>query len=167
LFVSLYAIAIGLAFFLVQVTLGLRPQLSAEVGESAQAVQAAYASTTLASVDCAAAIARLEGLMARDRLYADPELSLPGLADRLGLTAHQLSELLNVRIGKGFARFLREHRIAAAKAMLVDEPSASVLSVGLSVGFATQSTFYEAFREIEGSTPGQYRSANAGPRAGR
>ncbi|MGE8357156.1 MAG: helix-turn-helix domain-containing protein, partial [Microvirgula sp.] len=37
------------------------------------------------------------------------------------------------------------------------EPSASVLSVGLSVGFSSQSTFYEAFREIEGMTPGQFR----------
>jgi AraC-like DNA-binding protein len=167
LFFALYAIAIGLAFFLVQVTLGLRPQLSAEVGETAMAVQAAYANTTLASVDCAAAIARLDALMVQDRLYADAELSLPGLAERLGLSAHQLSELLNARIGKGFARFLREHRIAAAKAMLVDEPAASVLSVGLAVGFTAQSNFYEAFREIEGTTPGQYRRLNAVPRAGR
>ena len=38
--------------------------------------------------------------------------------------------------------------------MLCAEPSASVLSVGLSVGFSSQSNFYEAFREIEGMTPG-------------
>ena len=55
---------------------------------------------------------------------------------------------------------VRERRLAAAKAMLVAEPSASVLSVGLSVGFTSQSNFYEAFREIEGMTPGQYRKLN-------
>jgi AraC-like DNA-binding protein len=32
-----------------------------------------------------------------------------------------------------------------------------VLSVGLNVGFTSQSNFYEAFREVEGGTPGQYR----------
>ena len=40
---------------------------------------------------------------------------------------------------------------------LLAEPSASVLSVGLSVGFTSQSNFYEAFREIAGTTPGQFR----------
>jgi AraC-like DNA-binding protein len=45
--------------------------------------------------------------------------------------------------------------------MLLAEPRASVLSVGLSVGFTSQSNFYEAFREIEGSTPGQYRKLHA------
>ena len=60
-------------------------------------------------------------------------------------------------MGKGFSRYLREQRSAAARHMLCAEPSASVLSVGLSVGFSSQSNFYEAFREIEGMTPGQYR----------
>ena len=67
---------------------------------------------------------------------------------------------MNGRLGKGFSRYLREQRIGAAKAMLLDEPSASVLAVGLSVGFTSQSNFYEAFREIEGTTPGQYRKLN-------
>ncbi|MCP4492464.1 MAG: AraC family transcriptional regulator [Gammaproteobacteria bacterium] len=57
---------------------------------------------------------------------------------------------MNNRLGKNFSRYLREHRIQ-------DEPAASVLCVGLSVGFSSQSNFYEAFREIEGTTPGQYR----------
>lgn len=154
LFFSLYAVAIGLAFFLVQTTLGLRPQLPAEVRET---VQVAYASSTLNSVDCDAALAALEQLMAVERIYVAPDLSLPSLAERLGLNPHQLSELLNARLGKGFSRYLRERRIAAAKAMLCAEPSASVLSVGLNVGFTSQSNFYEAFREIEGMPPGQFR----------
>jgi AraC-like DNA-binding protein len=158
LFLSLYASAIGLAFVLVQVTLGLRPQLSDEVRETARA---SYAHTTLAKVDCADALARLEALMQSQRLYTDPDLSLAGLASQLGLGAHQLSELVNSRLGKGFSRYLRECRVDAAKAMLLAEPRASVLSVGLSVGFTSQSNFYEAFREIEGSTPGQYRKLHA------
>jgi len=48
---------------------------------------------------------------------------------------------------------VRQHRVAAAQAMLRAEPDASVLSVGLSVGFTSQSNFYAAFREIVGSVP--------------
>lgn len=158
LFLNLYASGIGLAFLLVQITLGLRPQLSAEVQETAQA---SYVNTTLAKVDCDDALARLESLMTSQRLYVDPELSLAGLASRLDLSAHQLSELVNSRMGKGFSRYLRERRVDAAMVMLLAEPKASVLSVGLSVGFTSQSNFYEAFREIAGTTPGQYRRLHA------
>lgn len=160
-FLSLYASAVGLAFLLVQVALGLRPRLSADVRETAQIAHAGQASTTLAKVDCDDALARLEALMQTERLHTDPELSLAGLAGRLGLSAHQLSELVNSRLGKGFSRYLREHRVEAAKVMLRIEPRASVLSVGLSVGFSSPSNFYEAFREIVGSTPGQYRKLHA------
>lgn len=154
LFFVLYAIAIGLAFLLVQIALGLRPHLSEEVAATAKV---AYANSTLTRIDREAVVLRLDTLMTGERLYADPDLSLPGLASRLGLTSHQLSELLNVYLGKSFSRYLREQRVAAAKTMLCAEPSASVLSVGLSAGFTAQSNFYEAFREIEGMTPGLYR----------
>jgi AraC-like DNA-binding protein len=158
LFFSLYAIAIGTAFLLVQIVLSLRPQLSTEVSE---VVQTAYNNSTLGNVDCDAMLSRLEQMMKADRIYVDPELSLRSLASRMGLSPHQLSELMNNRLGKGFSRYLREQRISAAKAMLCDEPSVSVLAVGLGVGFTSQSNFYEAFREIEGTTPGQYRKVRS------
>ncbi|MCL2830929.1 MAG: helix-turn-helix domain-containing protein [Betaproteobacteria bacterium] len=157
LFFSLYAIAIGLAFFLVQTTLALRPRLNVEIRETAQA---SYARSTLDKIDCEDTLTRLGALMETDRIYVDPDLSLPRLAERLKLSPHQLSELLNARLGKSLSRYLRELRVAAAKTMLRDEPSASVLSVGINVGFTSQSNFYEAFREIEGMTPGQFRKLN-------
>lgn len=156
-FFAWYAAAIGLALWLVQLLLGLRPQLAQEVMEAAQTLS--YATTTLAAVDVPATLARLDALMQQHR-YRDADLSLPTLAQELGLGAHQLSELLNTRLGKGFARYLREQRVAAAQRMLLAEPGASVLSVGLGVGFSSQSNFYEAFREVEGGTPGQYRKAH-------
>lgn len=154
LFFSLYACAIGLALFCVQLTLGLRPSLAADVS---QTLRASYTASSLNNVDCDAALARLNQLMQQERMFTDNNLSLASLAERLSLSSHQTSELLNSRIGKSFSRYVREARVAAAKAMLVDEPSASVLSVGLSQGFSSQSTFYDAFREIEGMTPGQWR----------
>ncbi|MFZ6861886.1 helix-turn-helix domain-containing protein [Undibacterium sp. Ji67W] len=154
-FFSLYSIAIGLAFFLVQIALGLRPDLSHEICETAR-----YTSTTLNNIDCASALSTLDKLMQVDKIYTDAELGLAELARRLELNTHQTSELINVKLGKSFSRYLREQRINAAKVMLKNETSASVLSVGLNVGFSSQSGFYEAFREIEGMPPGQYRKLN-------
>lgn len=162
LFYSLYATAIGLAFLLVQLALGRRPALPAEVSEAARTT---YAVSTLTQIDCDAAQARLQNLM-QQRRYNDPELGLATLAAELELSPHQLSELLNARLGKSFARYLREWRIAAAREMLCAEPSVSVLAVGLNVGFTSQSNFYEAFREIEGMTPGQYRKLHCSAKNG-
>ncbi len=163
-FFAWYASAIGLALLLVQLLLGLRPQLAQEVRETAQALSyASYASTTLGAVDVDALLARLEACMQHEQRYRDPALNLPTLAQELGLGAHQLSELVNTRLVKGFSRYLREQRVQAAKRMLIAERNASVLSVGLNVGFTAQSNFYDAFREIEGMTPGQYRKLNNNP----
>ena len=157
-FFTLYASAIGCAFLLVHLTLNVTPQLSTEVSEAAQAT---YAISTLNNVDCDKALAELEACMQEEELFRRPDLDLPTLAAHIGLSNHQLSELINTRLGKGFARYVREFRVEAAEDMLQEEPSASVLSVGMSVGFTSQSTFYEAFRELTGMTPGQFRKINA------
>ncbi|MEQ1531918.1 MAG: helix-turn-helix domain-containing protein, partial [Methylococcales bacterium] len=105
----------------------------------------------------AAVLAKLDELMKHDKLYTLETLNLSLLAEQLGITGHQLSELINTQFQQGFSRYIREHRIAAAKHLLLAEPNASVLSIGLSVGFNSQSNFYAAFRDIADMTPGQYR----------
>ncbi len=67
------------------------------------------------------------------------------------------SELINTRFGHGFSRYVREQRVAEARRLLAEDDRSSVLSIGMSVGFRSQSNFYAAFREITGETPGGYR----------
>jgi AraC-like DNA-binding protein len=95
--------------------------------------------------------------MQQDKLYILETLNLPLLAEQLELSQHQLSELINTQFQQSFSRYLREQRIQEAKRLLLAEPNASVLAIGLSVGFSTQSNFYAAFRDIVGMAPGQYR----------
>lgn len=156
-FFMAYASAIGIAFFLVNVALSITPQLSTDVAEVARET---YAVSTLTNIDADTMLAEVEGLMQEQELFRQPDLALSTLAERIGLSSYQLSELINTRLGKGFSRYVREFRVEAAEDMLLEEPDASVLSVGLSVGFTSQSNFYEAFREITGMTPGQFRTIN-------
>lgn len=153
-FIRAYSILIGLAFFAVTLTLLRFPSITADVSE---AVQAAYAETTLKNVDKAATLSKLNTLMQKDKLYTLETLNLAMLAEQLGLSQHQLSELINTEFQQGFSRYIRQQRIDEAKRLLLSEPNSSVLSIGLSVGFSTQSNFYAAFRDITGVAPGQYR----------
>lgn len=116
-----------------------------------------YQTTTLANIDCDELKQRLEGLMTDKQVYQDTELSLSSLASMLSLKPYQLSEYVNTQLGMSFSTYLRGQRVKAAESFLKQEPNVSVLAVGLSVGFSSQSAFYTAFKEIHSIAPGQYR----------
>jgi AraC-like DNA-binding protein len=149
-----YASLIGVGLLAALYTLLRIPDLAQNTIE---AVRSAYANSTLKSVDVETMVAKLEQLMAGERVYTQESLSLGSLAEAVGLAPNQLSELINTRFGIGFPRYVREYRVRAAQKMLMEEPRTSVLSVGLAVGFTSQSNFYAAFREITGEVPGRFR----------
>ncbi|WP_198263966.1 AraC family transcriptional regulator [sulfur-oxidizing endosymbiont of Gigantopelta aegis] len=116
-----------------------------------------YQTSTLVSVDCDTKKSQLEKLMTIDQAYQDSELSLSSCAEMLSLKPHQLSELINIHLAMNFSAYLRQQRIKASEVLLKNEPAVSVLAIGLSVGFSSQSAFYSAFKEIHHIAPGQYR----------
>ncbi|WP_039914086.1 AraC family transcriptional regulator [Cellvibrio mixtus] len=153
-YIHTYANLISLALFAV-LYLQLRfPDINQK---TCDAVAATYAASTLKNTDCVALVERLNNLLLNEKIYRDENLSLAGLAELLELSSHQTSELINTHFNLGFSRLIRQYRINEARQQLVDEPRSSVLSIGLAVGFSSQSNFYTAFRELTGETPGQFR----------
>lgn len=154
----IYSVQIAIGFALVTVLLVAVPDI---VEKTREAVVTSYAQSTLVRVDVAESIQRLQRLFEVDHVYRDETLSLGSLAALVELSPHQLSELINQHFGVGFSRWVRRHRVGAAQRMLIDEPRASVLSVGLSVGFGSQSSFYVAFKDELGMVPGEFRRRHA------
>ncbi|MEO7383914.1 MAG: helix-turn-helix transcriptional regulator [Novosphingobium sp.] len=103
---------------------------------------------------------KLKRAMTEDRLYLEPELSLFGLAERLGVPANYLSQTLNEHIGECFFDHINRWRVDAAIPDILAGDQ-SVLDVALAVGFNSRSTFYKAFRRATGQTPTAYRSRRA------
>lgn len=161
IFYVAYANCIGAALMLVVAALLFFPELLSDIAEAAQA---AYATSTLGGVDVDDRVAVLERLMLHGRIFADEDLNLAAVAGELGLTPHQTSELINTRFGIGFSRYVREHRVREAKRLLREDLKSSVLTIGLTTGFRSQSNFYAAFREICGESPGAYRKRFAATR---
>lgn len=116
-----------------------------------------YQSSTLLNIDCEATKHQLEDLMHNKHVYQDSELSLSILAEMLELKSHQLSELINTQLNMSFSTYLRNQRVKAAEVILKAEPEVSILAIGLSVGFRSQSAFYSAFKELHNMAPGQFR----------
>lgn len=163
-FYAFYAHAIGLAFAILTVALIARPEL---LGDLREAAQVRYGVSTLGGVDVDGCLRKLDSLMTHSKIYQDETLSLATLAERVGLSSHQLSELINSRLGMGFSRYVRERRIEAAKELLLRSPAQSILSIGMETGFRSQSNFYAAFKEATGQSPGDFRRAHRPPRGSR
>lgn len=158
-----YAFAIGLGLILVTGALLAYPDLVTDFSEAAAAT---YAASTLGALDVDALLTKLDRLMCEDRIYRDETLTLASVAALLEISPHQLSELINTRHKVGFPRFVRKFRIEEACRLLRDDSNATVLAISLDTGFQSQSSFYAAFREITGTSPGEYRRGKrAGPEA--
>lgn len=159
-FFYFYNNAVGLGFAIIVVALVANPNL---IGDLSEVARVKYGVSTLRDVDVDACLKKLDRLMTEAKAYQNESLSLASLAGDLGISSHQLSELINTRLGMGFSRYVRECRVKAAKALLVSAPAQSILSISMDTGFRSQSAFYAAFKEVTGQSPGDYRKAQSGP----
>jgi AraC-like DNA-binding protein len=102
--------------------------------------------------------AALASFMQKSRIYLDPDLSLEGLATRMKMSRHHLTQLLNERLEKNFYSFINEYRIGEAIDRLND-PSlqVNILSLAFDCGFNSKSSFNIYFKKITGTTPTAYR----------
>lgn len=104
--------------------------------------------------------APLMRLMESEKVYLDRELSLPGLAEKLGIRPDVLSRLINERFERNFNDFINGYRIGEARELLADPDyaDAKIAGVAIDCGFRSISAFNTAFKKVVDMTPSQYRS---------
>ena len=110
--------------------------------------------------EIAAAYAKeAKDLMEKEKLYRNPDLTLPMLAKKLKLSANTLSQVLNGYCGQTFYNFVNSYRLEEVAAMMRDPKfdDKSVLELLLEAGFKSKSTFNPIFKKWTGKTPSEYR----------
>jgi len=122
--------------------------------------KAKYARSHINGVDIDSVKNRLLEIMELEKAYADEDISLKGIAAELGVTAHQLSQILNERIKKNFNTFVNEYRINEAKQLLVEDSDRSIRSISVASGFNSYVTFCTTFTKMTGISPTRYRKDN-------
>jgi len=109
-------------------------------------------------------IKKLRYLMEMKKVFRDPDISLQGLSDKLSVSSHQLSQILNEKLERNFSDLINSYRVEEAKRLLL-KPGADqqkVTTVAFDVGFNTTVAFYNAFKKYTGMTPSQYKKAPTG-----
>lgn len=131
--------------------------------QASDAATARYERSGLTDAQAAALKTALIALMAREKPYRDPDLTLAELAGQLDTTPHKLSEVLNSEVGETFYDFVNRYRVDEVRRRLEEARAQrpNVLAVAMDAGFASKSTFNQVFKKRTGQTPSAYRKALA------
>ncbi|MEQ9300884.1 MAG: helix-turn-helix transcriptional regulator [Cyclobacteriaceae bacterium] len=91
--------------------------------------------------------------------YLDAEYSLSKLSDEIKVSKHLISKVLNTEMDLSFNDYINGYRISKAKGLLEDSPYLTIASIAFDSGFNSLSTFNQAFKKVQGTTPSTYREA--------
>ena len=103
---------------------------------------------------------KLHAMVLENELYLNPEINLSSLADKMELSSHHLSYIINKGFDQNFFQFINGYRVEKAKTLLMD-PKAdrlSVLGIAFEAGFSSKSAFNTTFKKITGYTPSAFKN---------
>lgn len=106
--------------------------------------------------------ARLQRLIAVDRVHLDETLTFGRFVGMMGASERAVRDLINHQLGYDhFRTFLNAHRMVEARRLLSDPARRQdkLIAIALDSGFASLPSFNRVFRESEQCTPGAFRQA--------
>lgn len=97
-------------------------------------------------------------LMQTEKPYLEPKLSLGQLADKLGITSNNLSQVINQCEEKNFYDFVNGYRVNEfiALASSPENRNMNLLGIAFDAGFNSKSSFNQVFKKSTGKTPREY-----------
>nr|WP_295921751.1 helix-turn-helix domain-containing protein [uncultured Dyadobacter sp.] len=100
----------------------------------------------------------LENLMARERLFTDPELTLMQLSEKLGTNANHLSQVINMIGNKSFYDYINALRIEEFMriAVLDENQRYTLLHLAFECGFNSKTSFNRNFKKHTGLSPSEF-----------
>ncbi|MEZ5531863.1 MAG: helix-turn-helix transcriptional regulator [Steroidobacteraceae bacterium] len=131
------------------------------------AVSARYVRSGLDKARVPQLLERLQTLVQTEKPWLENDLTLAQLAERLGVSTHHLSQLLNEELGATFFDFVNALRVKEVQRCLVDPAyrEQTILEVALASGFNSKAAFNAAFKAYTGTTPSRFRREQS-PRPG-
>ncbi|MCT2562105.1 helix-turn-helix domain-containing protein [Chryseobacterium herbae] len=105
---------------------------------------------------------KLELLCKEQHIYTDSTLNREKVAEKLGISAGYVSQIVNTITGDNFAHYINQYRVEAVKEMISDPEyeNYTLLTMGLESGFTSKTTFYNAFKKVTGQTPNEYKNSS-------
>ncbi|MGS2761187.1 helix-turn-helix domain-containing protein [Sinomicrobium sp. M5D2P9] len=116
-----------------------------------------YASKKIEEVEAKALTKALNEVIRKEELYKNSNIKLNDIAEKVNISTHKLSQLLNDNLGKSFALFINEYRIEEAKRLIRESDQFTLEAIGFEAGFSSRSTFYNTFKKLVSQTPAEFK----------
>jgi len=98
---------------------------------------------------------KLESAVAK--IYAEPNLDISSLSEKLAMSERQLQRKIKVLLGTNPNNFIKEFRLRKAQELLKN--GSQIGRIALDVGFSSQTYFGRCFKETFKCTPKQYQQS--------
>lgn len=95
--------------------------------------------------------------------WREPDLTLAGLARRLGTNSGRVSRAINLGMEMNFSAFVNGLRAEGVAGVLRERPDVDLLDLAFDMGFASKASFNRAFRARFGMAPSHYRRQVSNP----
>ncbi len=124
--------------------------------------QRKYEKSSLTDEESKTIMSELSTIMTEEKAYMDSELNIVSLAEKLSISRHHLSQVINRQTGKNFYEYINNYRINEIIFMLQSgfNENKNILDVAYRSGFDSKSAFYKYFRKITGMSPREYITTN-------
>ena len=90
------------------------------------------------------------------------EINLATIAEKLDISIHDTSYLINEVTGDNFYNFINKYRVEEAKELLTSDKSdkLNMLGIAFESGFNSKTTFNTSFKKVVGISPSEYAKQN-------
>jgi AraC-like DNA-binding protein len=102
---------------------------------------------------------KLQQYMESEKPYLDPELTIKDVADRLKISRHHITQVINENLQKNFFTWINEYRVQEVKQRLLDDKFShlTIVAIAYDCGFNSKSAFNSIFKKETGQTPSEFR----------
>ncbi|WP_285009647.1 helix-turn-helix domain-containing protein [Pedobacter faecalis] len=147
----LYLICLGLTLYFISAALRQRIVYPREVALLDHKPKASSDSQRLTPPQIDLLKKRVALVVEQEKPYLDPALNLKMLADRIGISTHELSLVLNQGFGMNFYSYVNGLRAEEAERLLNSGSygRGDMQTIAFSAGFNSRTTFYAAMKKLK------------------
>lgn len=118
-----------------------------------------YENSTLTPDNSEKYVDKLLKIMETDKPFLENDLTLQKLSEKLSISPHHLSQVINERMNQNFFDFVNGYRIEEAKKLLTEKRGEllTILAIAEESGFNSKSAFNIAFKKHTSMTPTEFK----------
>jgi AraC-like DNA-binding protein len=98
-------------------------------------------------------------LLEIDLTFTEPDYGPALLADKLGISEHQLSEVISLEFDSNFHQLSNQFRFALFTRLINEQPDKNLLELAFDAGFRSKSSFNRAIKNLTNLSPSAYRDS--------